>query len=189
MGKHKPAGSTKNPTIADTLSDAEHDHVLDCPNAEPTLRASAFLIDIFFFFLAASGSHHLVNLSVAAATMLSADPIWVAQTFVLQLALRRVALIALAYGYFVWTLPQFGGTPGKILLGLRIVDDESGGLIQSGTAVMREILWKTLTVISIFGIFTPLFRTDRKMLHDLFSGTCVKKIFPVSEGKGEDIGS
>lgn len=181
MGKHTPSDPTKTLSVADTLLDAEKDHYLDCPNAEPTVRASAFLLDVFLFFLASSALHHLTNLAINATVLLPPGSSIRETAFIAQIAIRRIGLFALFYLYFIETVRRFGGTPAKLMLGLRVVDAESGDSAPLTTIVVREALLKPVGGLSFFGLFLPLMRSDRKMVHDLLSNTAVKKIYPDSE--------
>lgn len=85
-----------------------------------------------------------------------------------------IAFIGIAYNYFGWFYLNKGGTPGKLLFGLRVVDSETGTHLTYGRTFRREILAKLVSgVIFCIGYLMVLFRKDRKALHDLMIGTQV----------------
>ena len=72
-----------------------------------------------------------------------------------------------------------GGTPGKLLFGLRVMDDsrEAPGV---GLALVRLIVWMALAPIS--GI-VALFNSEHRTLSDMATSTTVKRIGPRAERK------
>lgn len=65
-----------------------------------------------------------------------------------------------------------GGTPGKRLLGLRVVgpDGNSPGFFR---ALVRALGWVLSTPLANFGFFIALFHPRTRTLHDMLSGTFV----------------
>lgn len=85
------------------------------------------------------------------------------------------ALLAFIIAQFVW-LARRGQTAGKILLGIRIVDRESGrnaGFVRN--VLLRFLLNRVISLIPgyliVDGLF--IFRKDRRCLHDMLAGTVV----------------
>lgn len=81
------------------------------------------------------------------------------------------AVVVLA-GYAAF-LSQKGGTPGKLALGLRVIDAKTQGHPSFGRALFRETLAKFVSSATIIGTVLPFFRRDSKALHDLIAGTHV----------------
>lgn len=84
-------------------------------------------------------------------------------------SLTQLILTTLAY-VFMWF--RWGQTPGKKMLHIKIVDDktlECASLIQ----VILRFFGYFLSALSIVGFFIPLFRKDKKALHDIISKTVV----------------
>jgi len=80
--------------------------------------------------------------------------------------------IAAWWAYFVvgW---GFGATPGKMMLGLRVVDHRGFYPIGMSRALMRLVAYMTCSVTLCSGHLLVLFRHDRRALHDILAGTRV----------------
>lgn len=80
-------------------------------------------------------------------------------------------LFALYYVLHGWA--RRGGTPGLRLLGLRLVDWQQRVPIGYPRAILRTVaLVVSLATLGI-GLLLPLFRRDRRALHDVLAGTHV----------------
>ena len=79
--------------------------------------------------------------------------------------------------FFLIPLCELGGTPGKILLGLKVIDEKTGVFLQLHQAITREFLIKIcLGICTCGGIFiVPVFRGQDKTLQDLVVKSVVKK--------------
>ena len=67
---------------------------------------------------------------------------------------------------------RYGQTPGKKLTHIRVVDANT--LAPAGYLKLTvRFVGYFLSLISIVGFFVGLFRTDKRALHDLISGTAV----------------
>ncbi len=165
-------------SVADTLREAEHEHYLDCPNADLPLRTAALLLDLILFSLASSGIQHLVNTVKNTVPVLlggfsePATPAVLLGVSYLAWLLKTLAVFL----FFVWTVMRFGGSPAKLIMGLRVVDAENGELLDYQRTLMRETLGKILGTVFLVGPVMPLFRADGRALHDLISGSAVKKV-------------
>ena len=85
-----------------------------------------------------------------------------------QLApLFGVALYGVIYATL---LTKFAQTPGKKAYALRVLDAKSGKNISFFQALLRFVAFLFSATILI-GLLFPLFREDKKALHDLISGT------------------
>ncbi len=81
--------------------------------------------------------------------------------------------LALVLAYFVLFTGLRGQTPGKMLLGIRVVD-ERGALPGLRRAIMREIIGKLISsTILYIGFLAPLWDRQRQAWHDKIAGTYV----------------
>ena len=178
MGTYRRQAPHRAKTISEALNEAEDDHFLDCPDADFWIRTGAILLDGIFFYLLWNGIKH---------TFSSMGPAVVAYfnlNAILPLPMEQIVpfFIHVAHGflyfsYFCATLAQFGGSPGKLLLGLRVVDAKTGGKLHFGRAIVRELFGKVLSTLPLaIGWGMVLIRTDMRALHDLVAGTTVKRV-------------
>ena len=68
-----------------------------------------------------------------------------------------------------------GQTPGLKAYDLKVIDIQSGEKPGFLLALLRFIYFNVL-FFTFFGLFVPLFRKDRRGLHDLLSGTAVVRL-------------
>jgi len=83
-----------------------------------------------------------------------------------------VGLYAIIYALL---LSNFGQTPGKKAYDLKVLDDKTGETINFFRALYRYVLF-LLTMTTVLGAFLPLYRKDKKALHDLICHTIVAKV-------------
>ncbi len=193
MGTYVPRGSARPKTISEALAEAEHDHFLDCPNADFWIRTGAILLDGILFWLLWSGIHHTFT-SVGPSLLASAEQTSLFQQWfpINKSPLRPDQLLPFAehvahgllfFLYFCATLSSFGGSPGKLLLGLRVVDAANGAKLTFGRAIFRETVGKLISAAPLaIGFVMAFMRQDTRALHDLTAGTVVKRILTGSEG-------
>lgn len=81
--------------------------------------------------------------------------------------------IALWWCYFAVGWGLLGATPGKWLLGLRIIDHRGRFPVGVSRAVMRLFAYSVSSLTFGIGHLILLFRRDRCALHDLLAGTRV----------------
>lgn len=84
--------------------------------------------------------------------------------------------LAVAALYKIFTTWRWSGTPGKLLLGMRVVraaDDSRVTLQDSALRFIGSLLSEFLLMA---GYFFAAFRTDRRTLHDLLAGTRVVRV-------------
>jgi uncharacterized RDD family membrane protein YckC len=178
LGTYLPAQRKKKRSVADTLAEAEHEHYLDCPNADLPIRAAALLLDLILFSLSASGIHHFVETvknsvpSLIGVVSEPSAPAVVLGITYLSWLLKTAALFL----FFVWSVLRFGGSPAKLLMGLRVVDVASGSRLDYRQAMLRETVGKLLGALLLVGPAIALFRPDRRALHDLVSRSVVKRV-------------
>ncbi|MCK5378963.1 MAG: RDD family protein [Acidobacteria bacterium] len=81
--------------------------------------------------------------------------------------------VALWWCYFLVGWGLMGCTPGKWLLGLRVVDHQGRCPIGASRAAMRLLAYMASSVTLIGGHMLAVLRGDRLALHDVLAGTRV----------------
>lgn len=166
----------KRHSISDTLIEAENDHFLDCPDADFPIRAAAILLDVILLYLAVSMVHRIfMALGVATTTFIINEGL----VLKLQNAVSFLSIaftLVVAYFYWIWTVFRFGGTPAKLLLGLRVLSLRSGEKLGILHTLLRETLGKALSTVCLVGFALPIWRADHRALHDLVCLTVVKRV-------------
>ncbi len=82
--------------------------------------------------------------------------------------------LVISFFYYGWFYSNKGGTPGKLLMGLRVVDEKTGTNISYGRAFARETVGKLVSALVLFiGFLMVAFSTEKKALHDVMFGTRV----------------
>lgn len=175
MGNYIPTGSGPNRSISQALSEAEVDHFMDCPNADFLIRAASFILDLIFLFLIFTSLKKIFAAIAASGllTMSSRDT-----TSALLTSLHFAVGVSVFFIYNVVCVTRFGGTPAKLVFGLRVIDSRTGLGLSIFQAVFREVFGKWIMTWLICGVnfVWPLIRHDSLALHDLISGTVVKKV-------------
>ncbi len=83
---------------------------------------------------------------------------------------------AVGLGYNLWFPATRGATPGKKMLGLRIVREDGEEPLGWGTAFMRLVGYMVSGFILYIGFFMIAFNPEKKGLHDMIAKTRVLKI-------------
>ncbi|GAA5334019.1 MULTISPECIES: RDD family protein [Thermus] len=77
------------------------------------------------------------------------------------------------WAYYVAFTALYGATPGKMLLGIKVVRLD-GKPVDWLTAFMREVVGKTLSTLPLLlGYFWAFFHPKRQAWHDLIADTLV----------------
>ena len=105
---------------------------------------------------------------------------------ILRAVLRADLAIALnllfPFVYFAWGNGEFGRTLGKRVLGLHVVDHETGARIGFGRALLRHLtfmaLFLALLVPGIIDVLFPLWDRQRQTLHDKVVRSLVVTVLP-----------
>ncbi|GGA73303.1 RDD family protein [Neiella marina] len=74
---------------------------------------------------------------------------------------------------FLWV--KFAGTPGKLLLGLAVVDKDSFDSISIKQAVLRYLGYIPSTLVLMLGFIWVAFEQRKRGWHDMIGGTVVIK--------------
>lgn len=78
-----------------------------------------------------------------------------------------------SWAYYVAFTALYGATPGKMLLGIRVVKTD-GRPVDWLTAFMREVVGKTLSTLPLgLGYLWAFFHPRRQAWHDLIADTLV----------------
>lgn len=93
------------------------------------------------------------------------------QNFALQTLISLV--LGIAYVVYFWT--SSGSTPGKMVMGLKVVSAETGQLIDPGTAVLRYVGYIVSTIPIFLGFFWILWDDNKEGWHDKIAKTRVIK--------------
>lgn len=74
--------------------------------------------------------------------------------------------------YTTWFYKNRGATPGKQIMGLRVLDHETGEYLSFWQTFMREYIGKVVCVLALgIGFLIMLFRPDRRGWHDFLGGS------------------
>ncbi len=71
-----------------------------------------------------------------------------------------------------WTFGN-GATPGKKIMGIRIVSYPDFGRVTVATAILRYLGYSISALFLCLGFLMIGFRKDKRGMHDLIAGTCV----------------
>lgn len=89
--------------------------------------------------------------------------------------LAYVVYFGVAVGYNAYFLPKYGATPGKMALGLKVINVEGGGPVNVQKAVGRYFAEILSGMMCYVGYFMALFDEERRTLHDRLCNTLVVK--------------
>lgn len=130
-----------------------HQSTVELPAARLGVRCTAVLFDAFLIFAFLYGP--LLQMTGGAPGH------W-------RTALHLLVLLGIA---LMWHTR--GGTPGKLLLGIRVVDARTRGPVSFGQALWRGLAC-ALTLLSLgLGYLWLLLDPKRQTLHDKLAGTLV----------------
>jgi uncharacterized RDD family membrane protein YckC len=186
----EPAQPNFTPRIVEELEKAEEAHLKNCPNAEFPIRLASTVVDGVLTYLAVSGLQNssralnvfLVGLQNHFATQSGLGSIYSyisnhsnEVTLFLEMSLK----ILFIYFYYIVSTSLSGGTPGKLLMGLRVLE-QHGRKLTHQMALLRFFIAGTSACLS-FGLsyFLILFNKDQQAYHDILTRSCVKKVHGV----------
>ena len=88
--------------------------------------------------------------------------------------LGSVVGFAFGLGYYIYFWSSTGQTPGKKVMGIKIVPVD-GGSMTVGKAVMRYVGYLVSSFVLLLGFIWILFDTNKQGWHDKIAGTYVVK--------------
>ncbi len=91
------------------------------------------------------------------------------------LLIVMVFMIAFSVFYFGWFVSTKGGTPGKLLVKIKIVNEETCQNISWINALGRQLATGLSSFILYIGFLMPLWDDKKRALHDRVAGTVVIK--------------
>jgi uncharacterized RDD family membrane protein YckC len=134
------------------------------------LRCVAFLVDAGLVALLAAGGAILVDLAVQIGGMISLAP--EAGLEWLNATATSLLVVLIALGYFTLFVGERGQTPGKMLLGLKIIRT-TGEEVGYGRALVRWIGQCLSLLLFGLGFLMVAFSRRKQALHDKLAGTHV----------------
>ncbi len=143
--------------------------------ARPLRRVIASLIDMLIYclitvllFLPIARDLPRDGAVLEILSEAAGDPAWLA-----HVAGVFGLWIAVWWAYFILGWGLVGGTPGQLLMGLRVVDNRGHSPIGATRALMRLLAYCSSSLTFLTGHVFAVFRKDRRSLHDLLAGTRV----------------
>ena len=129
------------------------------------IRCGAVLIDSLLFAVVISISMTLIYSDAYWFNFSSNETTLVFWDFILTQVAPIVGTI--------WFWRRFMGTPGKIILGLKIVDVDTGGKLSIGQAIGRYVGYIIAVLPLCLGIFWVGIDKRKQGWHDKLAGTVV----------------
>lgn len=129
-------------------------------------RFAAVLIDcvLFFLFVTIPVSLTLGSVSIATGNELN----WMNVTIG----------YAIPFVLTMWFWQKYLGTPGKMLIGIQIVDNETGRKPGMLKLVVRYVAYLVSIGLFMLGFIWIIFDKRKRGFHDYLSGTAVIKTVP-----------
>jgi len=135
------------------------------------IRLLAVIIDGFIFGIAWSiynkiYSVFLVNIGIQFYSLNDAHSF-------LEIIVSLFISLCAHFAFFGWFYKNKGGSPGKLLFGLKVVNMATGENLNYFQTFKREIIGKTFSGFLFIGYIIAAFREDGRTLHDFFAGSKV----------------
>lgn len=128
-------------------------------------RALAWLLDLFLLMAVLSPFLYLLN-------NFAATQIFDETGLILFRLVRLLLVLAVSLSALSWGTARFGGTPGKVLLGLQVIDFASRQWLTPRQALVR-ILLSIPVIFSVLGILMMFLDPQRRAFHDRVLHTLV----------------
>src|SRR5437016_13876895 len=161
---------------------------MNCPNCKKEIVPDSVFCSWCSDFVPSSGQGKKANL-FRRWVALALDPLIAVVLYLLGVGIvgsisedwGTVAAIALPIVYLVWflSLLRKGLTPGKKLLGLQVVDYQTGRIPGFGKMFVREIVGRFISGLFFgLGYFWAIFDKNSQAWHDKIPGTVVLRLAP-----------
>lgn len=147
--------------------EVERAHFAQCQPPAGEKRAASAFFDLVALLLASSA---VSQISQVLALVLDSS----SQAALLS-AFRFLTWATAYYFYFFWCPERWGGSPGKLLFGIRVVSLKTGHYPDPAEVFIREMT-KPFAYFSFISPFLIATRADRRGLHELLSGTVSKYV-------------
>lgn len=92
--------------------------------------------------------------------------------YALFIMLRSLLVFSVVVVSIAWFGHRFGGSPGKILVGLEVITEKTGDYPTFAQALTRVVL-ALVSMASLVGVLFMLFDARKRTLHDRLMGTVV----------------
>jgi uncharacterized RDD family membrane protein YckC len=136
-------------------------------------RAVAALVDAPLSLALILPAMVLAYMTALLGGRVAGEPTLEVKLLALGAALVAGAMVSLAYHVVPWG--QGGQTPGKMLMGVRVVVRD-GGEIGYGRAFLRWVGYFIALLPFGLGLIMVLIHPQRRGLHDLWAGTSVVRV-------------
>jgi uncharacterized RDD family membrane protein YckC len=163
---------------------------MNCPSCKKEIVPDSVFCTWCSDFVPSSGQGKKANLlrrwvalvlDVMIPVVLYALAVWIVAS--ISKDLGTIAAIALPIAYLVWflSLLRKGLTPGKKLMGLQVVDYQTGTIPGFGKMFVREIVGRFISGVGGgLGYFWAIFDKNSQAWHDKIAGTVVLQLAPQS---------
>ena len=135
------------------------------------IRVVASVIDSFVVGLVNWPVGFLIRLAFGVDLMVK--PGDVGANFFVSQGVALVAGMAVVCAYYAYFYTQKGWSPGKKVVGLRVLNAADGTRLTIGQSIGREMAKFLSGVIFGIGFLMAAFRKDKRALHDLMAGSQV----------------
>jgi uncharacterized RDD family membrane protein YckC len=86
-----------------------------------------------------------------------------------------IAAIVIGVAYYVYFWTSSGATPGKMVMGLKVVRADSGELVDPGTAILRYVGYIVSGLVLYLGFLWIIWDPNKEGWHDKIAKTRVIK--------------
>jgi len=90
---------------------------------------------------------------------------------------QGTAHVLISYVFpFIFTIVlwmKYGGTPGKRMLGLRVINEASGEHLNLSQSIIRYVGYLISLIVLLIGVIWVAFNTKKKGWHDYMAGSVV----------------
>ncbi|PYP39522.1 MAG: hypothetical protein DMD48_06210 [Gemmatimonadetes bacterium] len=159
---------------------------MNCPGCKKEIVPDSVFCSWCSDFVPSSGQGKKANLfrrwvalvlDVMIPVVLYALAVWIIAS--ISKDMGTIAAIVLPIAYAVWFLSLLpkGVTPGKKLMGLQVVDYQTGTVPGFGKMFVREIVGRFISgAFSGLGYFWAIFDKNSQAWHDKIAGTVVLRL-------------
>jgi uncharacterized RDD family membrane protein YckC len=133
------------------------------------IRFLAYLLDAIFLFL--------INLVIVIPALIAGFVLFRNRTglFLAVMGLAYLLVFAVSILYYVYFVGRRGATPGKKILGLKIIREDGIEPVGYGKAFLRLLGYLCSGMILYIGFIMIAFSDRKRGLHDMMAGTTVVK--------------
>lgn len=89
-------------------------------------------------------------------------------------AIGTILVLVWAFGYLIFFWSTSGSTPGKAIMGIKVISTD-GGKVSVGKAIVRIIGYAISGIVIYLGFLWVIWDKDKQGWHDKIAGTYVVK--------------